>query len=67
MGVLTGGVAAAASAIPAGGSSGAGAVILGIAVHTITASFSALTLAILYFDLLARQVAPQDAQGTVSQ
>jgi hypothetical protein len=52
---LNAGIALAARAIPGAGSSGAGAVALGVAVNTITASFSALTLAILYFDLLARQ------------
>jgi hypothetical protein len=43
-----------AAAIPLGSSSGAGSVAFGIAVHTLTASFAALTLALLYFDLLAR-------------
>jgi hypothetical protein len=52
--VLNAGIVFAARAIPAAGSSGAGTVMLGVAVNTITASFSALTLAILYFDLLAR-------------
>jgi hypothetical protein len=52
--VLNAGIVFAARAIPAAGSAGAGTVMLGVAVNTITASFSALTLAILYFDLLAR-------------
>lgn len=52
--VVNGGISLAAAAIPLGGTSGAGSVALGIATHTITASFSALTLAVLYFDLRAR-------------
>jgi hypothetical protein len=47
-----------AAAIPLGSSSGAGSVALGIAVHTLTASFAALTFALLYFDLLARVTKP---------
>jgi len=58
--VLNGGIALAARAVPGAGSSGAGAVALGVAVNTITVSFSALTLAILYFDLLARRRAATD-------
>ncbi len=41
-------------AIPLGSTSGAASVALGIGVYTVTASFAALTLAILYFDLRAR-------------
>lgn len=52
--VVNGGIAIAAAAIPLGGTSGAASVALGIATHTITASFSALTLAVLFFDLRAR-------------
>jgi hypothetical protein len=40
------------------GSTSPGAVALGIAVNTIVASFAALVLAILYFDLRAREGAP---------
>lgn len=43
-----------AAALPLGSNSDPGSVALGIAVHTLTASFAALTLALLYFDLLAR-------------
>jgi hypothetical protein len=40
-----------------------GAVALGIAINTVVASFDALTTALLYFDLLARQdEAPSRAQ-----
>ena len=55
--VLNAGIALAARAIPAAGGAGAGTVMLGVAANTITASFSALTLAILYFDLFARRSA----------
>jgi hypothetical protein len=57
-GLLTLGVMRGAGAIPLGSSSGSGSVVLGIAVHTLTASFAALTLAMLYFDLRARQAEP---------
>ncbi len=56
--LLTGFVAAAVRlgvrALPLGSSSGAGSVAVGIATDTILASFVALTLALLYFDLRAR-------------
>jgi hypothetical protein len=52
--VVNGGLGFAAASLPLGSTSGAASVALGIATHTITASFSALTLAILYFDLRAR-------------
>jgi hypothetical protein len=55
---LTGIVSAAlrlgVRALPLGSSSGAGSVTVGIATDTILASFVALTLALLYFDLQAR-------------
>ena len=43
---------------PLGDSSGAGSVAAGIALNTVTASFGALTIALLYFDLRARPKAP---------
>ena len=52
--ILTGGLTLSVRAIPTGGGAGAGSVALSIATHTLTASFSALTFAILYFDLRAR-------------
>ena len=52
------GVRFGAAAIPLGSSSGVASVTLGIAVNTILASFVALTLAVLYFDLLARAAEP---------
>jgi hypothetical protein len=54
-GLLAGGVTFAAAAIPLGSTSGPASVALGIVVRTITASFAALTLALLYFDLRARR------------
>jgi hypothetical protein len=57
-GLLTAVLTRGAAAIPLGSSSAAGSVALGIAVHTLTASFAALTLALLYFDLLARAAGP---------
>jgi hypothetical protein len=57
-GLLAGGVGTAAQLIPLGSSSGAASVAVGIAFRTITASFSALTLALLYFDLRARKAGP---------
>jgi hypothetical protein len=45
----------AARAIPLGASSTLASMAVGIALHTAIASFSALTLAILYFDLCARE------------
>jgi hypothetical protein len=55
MGLVSGGITVGAQLIPLGSSSGAASVAVGIAARTITASFSALTLAILYFDLRARK------------
>lgn len=52
--VLTAAVLVGARAIPLGSSSGVGSVAVGTAVETLVASFSALTLALLYFDLQAR-------------
>ncbi len=49
------GVVLGVRALDAGSSTSAGNVALGIAVNTITASFTALATALLYFDLLARQ------------
>jgi hypothetical protein len=51
-----------ARALPLGSSSGAGSVAVGIVVDTAIASFVALTLALLYFDLGARSDAPAMAE-----
>jgi hypothetical protein len=52
--LVGGGLSLAAAAIPLGSTSGAASVAVGIAVRTIVASLSALTLALLYFDLRGR-------------
>lgn len=61
-GLLSGGITFGVRLIPLGSSSGVASVAVGIAARTITASFSALTLAILYFDLRARKQAPPGSQ-----
>jgi hypothetical protein len=58
VGLLASGIATGARAIPAGSGTGAPSVLLGFAVHALTLSFSALTGAILYFDLRARNASP---------
>ncbi len=64
--LLTGIVAAAlrlgVRALPLGSSVGVGSVTVGIAADTIVASFVALTLALLYFDLRARPMAAEQAK-----
>lgn len=49
-----------------GSGTSAGAVTLGIAINTLVASFNALTTALLYFDLRARQEATQAVPAVVS-
>lgn len=46
-----------------GSSSSIGVLTLEIAINTITASFTALTTALLYFDLKARELIPQASTG----
>jgi hypothetical protein len=53
-GVLAFAVGIGARAIPLGSTSGVASVTIGIGVDTVLASFAALTLAMLYFDLRAR-------------
>ena len=48
------GVNFGARELPLGSTTGLGSVTVGIVVYTLIASFSALTLALLYFDLRAR-------------
>jgi hypothetical protein len=58
IGVLTFLIAAIAGALTGGGNSAnVVSVVVGIAVYTVIASFGALTLAVLYFDLRAREAA----------
>jgi len=54
VGLLGSAINLGAGSIPLGSTSGVASVAAGIAVHTITASLSALTLALLYFDLRGR-------------
>ncbi len=56
-GALNAAALVGARAIPLGSSAGAGSVAVGTTVETLVASFSALTLALLYFDLQARREA----------
>lgn len=49
-------------ALPLGSSSGVGSVAVGVATDTLVASFVALTLALLYFDLRARTRAGEQAK-----
>lgn len=58
VGVLTAGVGFIFGVATTGKWADVGSVLLGIAVYTVIASFTALTLAILYFDLRARETAP---------
>jgi len=53
-GVLNYAFLESARKLSAGASSGASAVLAGIAVETLIASFTALALALLYFDLKGR-------------
>ncbi len=60
IGLLTFVIAALAGALVGGGhSTSVASVLIGIVVYTIIASFGALTLAVLYFDLRAREAGPQ--------
>jgi hypothetical protein len=54
-GLLGGALTLAATALPLGSTSGPASVALGIAVRAVAESFTALTLALLYFDLRARR------------
>jgi hypothetical protein len=56
-GLIVAGVTAAARAIHLDSSTGIASLAVGIGERTITASFTALTVALLYYDLLARSQA----------
>jgi hypothetical protein len=58
VGLFSAAVLVGARALPLGGSSGAPSVAVGIAVRTAVWSLTALTSALLYFDLRARLAAP---------
>ncbi len=60
IGFLTFLIAAIAGALAGGGhNTSVASVLIGIVVYTIIASFGALTLAVLYFDLRAREAGPR--------
>jgi hypothetical protein len=59
IGALTVVIGLVAGAATIGSGASVASVLLGIAVYTIIASFGALTLAILYFDLRAREAGSQ--------
>jgi hypothetical protein len=61
-GLLAAGIGALVQAIPLGSGSGAASVAVGIASRTLAASFTALTLSLLYFDLRARRGPPPSPQ-----
>jgi hypothetical protein len=62
--LLNAGILFGVRAIPLGNTSGVASVAAGIAARTITASFSALTFALLYFDLRARSAEGPPARST---
>jgi small basic protein len=59
VGVLVSGSSLGGYALGSGSGSNAGALALGVAINTIVASFTALTTALLYFDLQARELSPR--------
>jgi hypothetical protein len=63
-GLLAGGISIGAQQISLGSTSGAASVAVGIAARTITTSFTALTLALLYYDLRARLAGPAEGRPT---
>ena len=63
-GLVSGGVTVALAAVPLGSTAGAASVAVGILARTLTASFTALTLALLYFDLRARRSGHGPELGT---
>ncbi len=66
VGVPVGTVGVGAVLLTNGSGTSAGAAALGIVINTLVASFSALTTALLYFDLLARQEETQAVPAVVS-
>lgn len=66
VGVLVATVSVGAFLLTTGSGTSAGAVALGIVVNTVLASFSALTTALLYFDLRSRQEETQAIPAVVS-
>jgi hypothetical protein len=66
VGVPLGAVSVGALLLTTGSGASAGAVAIGIVVNTVFASFSALTTALLYFDLRARQEETKAVPAVVS-
>jgi hypothetical protein len=71
-GALSAVVRLSAAAIPLGSSSGAASTAVGVVVDSLVASFTALTFAVLYFDLLGRAAvaespAEPDIPGDIHQ
>ena len=66
VGITVGAVSVGALLLTTGSGTSAGAVALGIVVNTVLASFSALTTALLYFDLRSRQQETRAAPTVVS-
>ena len=64
--VPVGAVSSGALILTTGSGTSAGAVALGIVINTVLASFSALTTALLYFDLRARQEETRAVPAVVS-
>jgi hypothetical protein len=60
-GLLAQAVLLGGRAIPLASSTSSASVAVGVAIETLVASFSALTLALLYFDLKARREAASEA------
>jgi hypothetical protein len=65
VGVPLGAVSVGALVLTTGNGASAGALAIGIIVNTIFASFTALTTALLYFDLRSRQDETPDRQQAV--
>jgi hypothetical protein len=66
VGIPVGTVSVGALLLITGSGTSAGAVALGIVVNTVLASFSALTTALLYFDMRARQEETQAVPAVVN-
>lgn len=60
VGFLVGGPSLGALALINGSGSSPGVFVLGVVINTIVVSFTALTTALLYFDLQARELHPQN-------
>jgi hypothetical protein len=66
VGVTVGGIGIGAVLLTNGSGASAGDVALGIVVNSLVASFDALTTALLYFDLVARQAETERVPAAIS-